>query len=189
MDETRNTNPKFTVGLDVGGFGRWSRLVWSALILLTFGMAILQGAQGSIQTLSFYGLTILYFFGIAIAYVVVYWLLGEQVFARSNPWLNSAILVPPAGLIVWWNAAILPFTGVAIPDALSLAMGIYIGSSFILQWRIKYGDVRSLLSPFFWLRKSTQPIACPWSLWTQLRNRSANGVKKRRSSSIAESGL
>ena len=147
MREPHSTRPNFTIGLDVGGFGRWSRLVWGALILLTFGMAIFQGAQGSVQTYSFYGATILYLIGIAAAYVAVYWILGERLFARSNPWINSAILVLPAALVVWWNAAFLPFAGVAIPDALLLAMGIYIGASFILQWRIKYGGCEVVALP------------------------------------------
>ena len=73
-----------------------------------------------------------------MVYLAVYWILGERVLAKSNPWINTVILVLPAALVAWWDLAILPFAEVEIPDAFSLAMGIYIGACFILQWRIKY---------------------------------------------------
>ena len=53
MAETTSSN--FTEGLDVGGVGRWSRLVWGLLILVSSGIAIYQGSQGSGQALTFYG--------------------------------------------------------------------------------------------------------------------------------------
>ena len=94
--ETCTTTSNFTLGLDVGGPGRWSRLIWGGLILLSSALAIFQGSQGSNQILTFYGLAILYFMGITAAYIAVYWILGERVLAKSNPWVNTVILVGPA---------------------------------------------------------------------------------------------
>ena len=54
-------------GPDLGGVGRWSRLVWGVLILVSSGMAIYQGSQGFSQALTFYGAAFLYGIGIVAA--------------------------------------------------------------------------------------------------------------------------
>jgi len=99
--------------------------------------------------------------GIAAAYVAVYWIFGEQVLARSNPWIDTLILVLPGASIAWWNLAILPFTGVVIPDALSLAMGVYIGASFILQWKIKYRGCEVVALPILLVKRRYTTYCVP----------------------------
>ena len=81
------------VGLDVGKFGRWSRLLWGTALLLPLLVGAIQDLQGSGHSLSFYGVTGFYFLGISAAYIFVYWSLGEQIFARANPWFNTAVSV------------------------------------------------------------------------------------------------
>ena len=72
------------LGLDVGTIGRWSRLAWGVLILLLllFGATVDQRGTGA--SLTVYGFGAAYFLGVAAAYLAVYKLLGEQVFARAN---------------------------------------------------------------------------------------------------------
>ena len=137
------------------------RLVRGMLIVVSSGMAIFQGSQGSSQALTFYGATFLYFIGILAAYIGVYWILGERVLAKSNPWINTAILVAPAFTIAWWNLAFLPVTGFPIPPALSLAMGVYIGLSFILQWRIKYGGCEVVALPILLFKRRYTTYCVP----------------------------
>ena len=127
------------VGLDVGLFGRWSRLLWGVALLLPLAVGAVQDLQGSVRSLSFYGLAGIYFLGIVVAYVSVYWALGERIFARANPWFNTLVFVGPAFVGAWWELLIEPLTGLAVPSSLPLAMSAYIGISFILQWKIRYG--------------------------------------------------
>ena len=87
------------LGVDVGLFGRWSRLFWGILILAPLTIATLQDfADGGVSS-AFYVQTALYFIAILAAYTVVYWFLGERLFARANPWINTAILVGPAVVV------------------------------------------------------------------------------------------
>ena len=135
------------LGLDVGVFGRWSRLLWGVVILLPFAFGAVRDLQGSGSSLSFYGLAGIYFLGIAAAYVLVYRAFGERFFARAHPWVNTAVFVGPAFVAAWWELLFQPLTGFAFPTALPLAMSAYIGISFILQWKIRYGGCEVVALP------------------------------------------
>ena len=141
-----------TVGLDVGFVGRWSRLVWGLLILtpIVYDVSTRSDLLGSGD---FYLQAALYLVGITAAYVLVYWALGERFFATANPWVNTAILVGPAFMVAWWPILFAPVTGIEIPEALALGMGIYVGISFILQWRIGYGGCEVVSIPIILLRR------------------------------------
>ena len=84
------------LGLDVGLFGRWSRLLWGVAILLPVTFGAVRDLQGSGSSLSFYGLAGIYLLGIAAAYVLVYRAFGERFFAKANPWVSTAVFVGPA---------------------------------------------------------------------------------------------
>ncbi len=135
------------LGLDVGLFGRWSRLLWGVTILVPVVVGAVRDTQGSGSSLSFYGLAGVYFLGIAAVYVLVYRAFGERFFARANPWVNTAIFVGPAFAGAWWELLFQPLTGLALPTALPLAMSAYIGISFILQWKIRYGGCEVVALP------------------------------------------
>ncbi len=140
-----------TLGLDVGVFGRWSRLAWGLLLLAPIVYAVVT--SDVLHSGTFYLRALLYLAGITAAYVGVYWAFGERFFATANPWVNTAIFVGPAFTIGWWPILIAPATGVELPDALVLAMGVYIGVSFILQWRIEYGGCEVVSIPIILLRR------------------------------------
>ena len=105
--------------------------------------------QSSGTSLSFYGLAGVYVIGIAAAYVAVYRAFGERIFARANPWVNTAVFVGPAFVVAWRDLVFGPLTGLALPTALPLAASAYIGISFILQWKIKYGGCEVVALPMF----------------------------------------
>ena len=153
MSDNKTNPANFTVGLDVGSVGRWSRLVWGVLILLASVSAIFQGSQGAGLNPTFYGIALLYFIGITAGYVAAYWLLGERLLAQGNPWINTLILVGPAVVAICWNFVILPSTGIELPAALSLAVGAYIGISLLLQWQIKYGGCEVVALPIIILKR------------------------------------
>ncbi len=135
------------LGLDVGIFGRWSRLLWGAAILLPLAFGAVGDLQSSGTSLSFYGLAGVYVVGISAAYVAVYWAFGERIFARANPWVNTAVFVGPAFVVDWWDLLFRPLTGLALTTALQLGATMYIGISFILQWKIKYGGCEVVALP------------------------------------------
>ena len=150
-----------TVGLNVGGIGRWSRLIFGLLILLPLAASIIQDFSQRGLSVAFYGLTTLYFIIIVVAYSGVYWFLGERLFAQANPWLNTLILVGPAFVVAWWDFLVFPFTGIRLPGALQLAMGFYVGLSFILQWRIKYGGCEVVSIPILLFKKRYTTYCIP----------------------------
>lgn len=135
------------LGLDVGVFGRWSRLLWGVAILLPLAFGAAGDLQDSGSSLWFYGLAGTYFLGISAAYISVYWAFGERFFARANPWVNTLVFVGPAFVLAWWELLFGPLTGLALPSALPLAMSAYIGISFILQWKLRYGGCEVVSLP------------------------------------------
>ena len=145
---TKSGTGKFgKLGLDVGLFGRWSRLLWGVAILLPLAVGAFWDLQDSGSSLTFYRLAGGYFLGIGAAYVGVYWALGERIFAKTNAWVNTAVFVGPAFVVAWWELLFRPLTGLALPLALPLGMSAYIGISFILQWKIRYGGCEVVALP------------------------------------------
>jgi len=157
-----NMTGKFgRLGLDVGIFGRWSRLLWGIAILLPLAVGAVQDIQGSVSSPSFYGLAGLYFLGIGAAYVLVYWSLGERIFARANPWVNTAVFVAPAFAAAWWEILIQPLTGIGLTSSLPTAMSAYIGISFILQWKIRYGGCEVVALPIILTKRRYTTYCIP----------------------------
>lgn len=150
-----------TLGLDVGIVGRWSRLGWGILILLPITVNVIFNLESLTESLGFYALVAVYLISIVVAYTFVYWFLGERLFARANPWINTTILVGPAFLVAWWELLVRPFTGISLPLELSLAMGLYIGISFILQWRIAYGGCEVVAVPILLFKRRYTTYCIP----------------------------
>ena len=148
------------IGLDVGFVGRWSRLVWGVLILVPVAIEVANDF-GSVIPLAFYGRAILYLAGITLAYAAVYYLLGERLFAKANPWINTLILVAPAFFIVWWNILFASLLGFSLPLALGFAMAFYVGVSFILQWKIKYGGCEVVAIPIILFKRRYTTYCVP----------------------------
>ncbi len=140
-----------TLGLDVGVVGRWSRLLWGLLLLVPVAYAVFT--SDLLDSGAFYLEAALYLVGITAAYVFVYWALGERFFSTANAWSNTAILVGPAFAVGWWPITVGRLTGIELPEALVLGMGVYIGISFILQWRIGYGGCEVVSIPIILLRR------------------------------------
>lgn len=149
------------LGLDVGWFGRWSRLLWGLFILVPIAFSLILDFTSSGISGVFIGLTIVWFIFIVAAYSFVYWLLGERLFATANPWLNTAILVIPAFALGWWDFTFGALTNVRLPMGLQLAMGLYIAISFILQWHIKYGGCEVVAIPILLFKRRYTTYCIP----------------------------
>ena len=141
-----------TVGVDVGAAGRWSRLLMGAIVMAPIAELLLRDTSAA-GSANLHGEAILYLVGIVLTYLAVYYFLGERLFARANPWINTLILVGAAIVILWWNTAISAAVRVGPPAALLLAFGFYIGVSFLLRWRIRYGGREVVSIPILLLKR------------------------------------
>jgi len=156
------TKSKFgKVGLDVGVLGRLSRLIWGILILIPILLSIARDFSSATPSTSFYTSAVFYLLLIVVIYTLAYWFLGERLFAKANPWVNTAILVGPAFAIAWWPYFFAPVFSLQIPLSLSVAMGIYIGISFIIQWKIKYGGCEVVSIPILLFKKRYTTYCVP----------------------------
>jgi hypothetical protein len=142
-----------TVGYDVGRVGRWSRFGYGLLVAVGATASTLLSPGRTAELGSFLLQVALFFGAITLVYLGVYWLLGERVFARANPWLNTLILVGPALALSWWNLTLRPVLGVALPAPLTLAMLIYIGLSLVLEAWIRYGGCEVVALPILVFRR------------------------------------
>jgi hypothetical protein len=141
------------LGYDLGRVGRWVRIGYGPLIGIGAVASILLGLREAIDGSELLLQAAAYFVAIAVAYLLVYGLLGERLFARANPWLNTLILVGPALTIVYWNLTLGYAVGADLPVALQLAMLVYIGISYLVQALIGYGGCEVVAVPILVFRR------------------------------------
>jgi len=132
------------VGWDVGIVGRWFRLVMGILIVLLVLFDFLGGSHT--HSLRTNVLTGLFFVGFLLFYLVGYLLIVERVKDKS-PWIPTVIFVFPAMYFSVINGMVVPFELsfgdlIGMPwvnHPMTLAMLLYIGVSFPVQFFTKYG--------------------------------------------------
>jgi hypothetical protein len=144
------TQSRFTLGLDAGLVGRWTRLILGGIVPL---VTIVRQLLTEELSLDFYGATARYFGAILGVYLAAHYFLGERLFARANPWLNTLILVgPPVGvLVLGWG-----------PAAFQLALALYIVISLIFNFAMSYGGCEVAAIPSLVLGRR-YVVYCPWN--------------------------
>lgn len=146
-----------TLGLNIGVAGIASRLLLAVFYLISIPLTILTSGL-NLSSLSLFLVFVgLSFAGIAATYTATYYLLGDRL-GRWNPWINTAIFVGPAWFVLIWGA-IGPLIGLSLPPAFIVAMGIYVGISFILQSKMRYGGCEVVAVPIL-LVKRRYPTYC-----------------------------
>ena len=135
------------LGIEVGTFGRWSRLAFGVVMLAPILVKVSGDLDGGGEPFGFYLRSAGYLVAIAAAYVAVYRVLSPSLLGRIGPWPATAIFVGPAFTMAWWPAMVEPWAGIAVSSELALSVGAYIGLSFLLQWRIKYGGCEVVALP------------------------------------------
>ena len=132
------------VGRDVGIVGRWIRLVLG--IMLTFIVLYDFFGGNHTHTTRTNALIVLFFVGFVLAYYGVYRLVAERLKDKS-PWIATVIFVFPAIYFANINAFVVPFELsfgylIGMPfvnHPITIAMILYIGISFPVQFLTKYG--------------------------------------------------
>jgi hypothetical protein len=142
-----------TVGYDLGRVGRWARVGYGLLIAAGAAASTVVGLDEAGDQAAFLLQAAAYLAGITVAYLLAYWLLGERLFARANPWLNTLILVGPALLVVYWNLTLGYAVGAELPAPLALAMLAYVAASFLVQAAIGYGGCEVVALPILVFRR------------------------------------
>lgn len=147
MTDERRSTAGFALGRETGPLGRWLRLIVGMFLLGFLIWDMVMDAPPS----GFYGATALHFVAIAGVYLVVHHLLGEVLFARVNPWINAILVVgPPVVVLV---------VGLG-PDALHLALGLYVAVSLVASSLASYGGCEMVGIPSLVLRRR-YTVYCP----------------------------
>lgn len=154
------------VGWDVGVVGRWSRLVTGLLIMFVVFFDFLGGThEHSLRTNV---LTAVFFIGFVLAYLGVYLLTVDRV-ENMSPWIPTIIFVLPAIYFSFVNAFLVPFESsfgylIGLPyvnHPITLAMTLYIGISFPVQFFTKYGGCEVIAIPNLIYRKRCSSYCVP----------------------------
>ncbi|HEX9595849.1 MAG TPA: DUF6410 domain-containing protein [Anaerolineales bacterium] len=144
------TQAKFTLGLNAGVVGRWVRLVVGALLPLA-GIGYELARQP--PSPRFYGATALCFIIVFGVYLAAHYFLGERLFARTNPWVATSLLVGPVVLVYLFDIG---------PSAFHLALALYIAISLIFNFVMSYGGCEVLAIPSLIFRRK-YVVYCPWN--------------------------
>ena len=154
------------IGRDVGIVGRWIRLVLG--IMLTF--TVLYDFLGGNHTHSTRTnvLVVLFFVGFVLAYYGIYLLVAERLNGKS-PWIATIIFVLPAIYFANINAFLVPFEWsigylIGMPfinHPITIAMILYIGISFPIQFLTKYGGCEVIAIQNLIFRKNHPSYCIP----------------------------
>lgn len=60
-----------------------------------------------------------------------------------------------------WNPILSGVIGIVLPIPFILAMGLYIGASFLLQWKLKYGGGEVVAIPILLFKKRYATYCIP----------------------------
>jgi hypothetical protein len=142
-----------TVGYDLGRIGRWARVAYGLLVAAGAAASTFVSLGKTGEPAAFLIEGIGYLAAITAAYLLAYWVLGERLFARANPWLNTLILVGPALLVAYWNLTLGYALGSELPAPLVLAMLAYIGVSLVVEAVIGYGGCEVVALPILVFRR------------------------------------
>jgi len=152
------------IGINVGPVGRWTRLGLGIALILFIGADFYPVTHP--HTLGTYVFIVASFFGLLLIFTSAHLLFGERLANKPAIWGTLIFVAPTIFLIVapefdpsmqlgyWLNFPELnhPFR---------LALLLYIGVSFLFQWRDKYGGCEVVSIPNFLFRKSYGSYCVP----------------------------
>ena len=132
-------NEIFTIGRGIGPVGRWLRLLLGLYFLIFLILNPLYLNPVPPEAIAAFALSVVgYTLLIAAIYFAVFYLTGELVLSRANPWTGTLIFVGiPTAL------ALLGF----LPQPIAMAFGLYISGSLILIFFMRYGGCEVVALP------------------------------------------
>lgn len=161
MSISQQTQSNFTIGRDVGLFGRWFRLLVGVYFaLLATVVPLIEEPIPVTEALSFLGILGLYFALILGVYVVAFYFLGERVLARTNPWVGTIILLGPLIVITAFRLGPQPFR---------VALGLYYSIASIFNFAMSYGGCEVVAIPSLIFRRR-YTVYCPYNAVDAVEN-------------------
>lgn len=149
-----NATSEFTIGLEVGVFGRWMRLIvglyTAALIAI---VPLIDHPVPAREAARFLGELAVYAILIAAVYLFAYYFLGERLLARANPWIGTFVVLAPVYVIAALQLG---------PQAFRTAIGLYIALSLVLNFAMSYGGCEVLALPTLIFRRR-YTVYCPFN--------------------------
>lgn len=143
---------EFVIGNDVRPVGRWYRFFFGIYLLYA---SVVDPALLSPNPLKYTGSYFesigLYLLAIILAYIMLFYLIGDHIVAKTNPWIATVLFLSPLPLIQIFQIG---------PSHLRMALGIYIPLSLIVTSLIRYGGCEVVAIPTLLLRKR-YTVYCP----------------------------
>jgi hypothetical protein len=143
----------FTLGRDVGLFGRLIRLLAGLLSILFIVRSLGQASVQSGQQLAFLANIVLYFLAIGVVYFLVFYLYNIREVDSLNPWIPTLIFYGPVFVVAAFGLGPAPF---------QIALSLYVALSLLVPVVKGYGgcEVVALpsLTPARW-----HTVYCPWN--------------------------
>ena len=152
------------VGVDVGSVGRWTRFVLGIVIILFVASDFFPVTHT--HSTAAYLMMALSFAAIVGIYTLGHVLIGDKL-AGKSAWLGTLIFVVPAMFLLIAPAfdrslQLGYLLGLpALNHPFQLALLSYIGISFFLQWRAKYGGCEVVTIPNFIFKKDYASYCVP----------------------------
>ena len=152
------------VGMNVGGVGRWTRLVLGVVVIFLIATDFYPATHP--HSFSFYLLMVASLLALTAIYTSIHVLIGDKLIGKNPLWATLIFVVPTMFLLIapmvnpilaigyWINFPTLnhPF---------QLALLLYIGASFFVQWRDKYGGCEVVSIPNLFVRKNYGSYCVP----------------------------
>lgn len=174
-----------TVGKDVGTVGRWIRLAGGGLILLLVLADFVGGTHSHSARTN--ALIVLFFVAIVFAYHGVYLWVHPWVRGKS-PWIPTMIFVVPAMYFSTINAFLVrpelsfgyligaPY----VNHPLTIAMLLYIGVSFPVQFFTRYGGCEVVAIQNLIFKKELTSYCVPLLPLDAVEKAIVDGIAKKR---------
>lgn len=152
------------VGINVGRVGRWTRFVLGIIVVLIVAADFFTTSHAHLA--SFYVLMVTSFLGLTAAYTSIHVLIGDKLIGKNSLWATLIFVVPTMFLLIapafnpnlsigyWINYP-------ALNHPFELALILYIGVSFFVQWRDRYGGCEVVSIPNLFFRKNYGSYCVP----------------------------
>lgn len=143
----------FTLGRDVGLFGRLIRLLAGLLSILFIVGSLGQMPAESGQRLTFVASIVLYFLATAAAYFLVFYLYNVREEGSLNPWIPTLIFYGPVFVVTGFGLG---------PASFQIALTLYIALSLLVTVVKGYGGCEVVVLPSLILGR-WYTVYCPWN--------------------------
>jgi len=152
------------VGVNVGSVGRWIRFVLGIVVFILVATDLFFSTHT--HSSSFYLMMVMSFLAILAIYTSVHVLIGDKLINKNSIWATLIFVVPTMFLLIapyvdsgmqigyWINIP-------ALNHPFEMALILYLGVSFIVQWRDKYGGCEVVSIPNLLFRKNYGSYCVP----------------------------